>query len=169
MTHPINKRLKFFSLAAIAAAGFTLAGCVDSTKPLPPSCPTGLNHQPAKSAGCLSVEDGKLLVVQGMNNKVSIPGGSSNPQEPAHCTAHRETWEETGLNVTPTQLIRVFDNGFHLFECQADSDTPLSEPPFYLEIKQAMWLRANDFDQFQWRFPEQKEWLRQQMPNPAPD
>lgn len=154
----------------VLAVTASLSGCAD-TLPTAPACPHTLVDTPAKSAGCLSIDQGKLLVIEEMSGKISTPGGSGNPQEPAHCTAHRETWEETGLNVKPIRLIRVFDNGFHLFECQADGNQRLPKPPFYLEINRAMWIRADDFDQFQWRFPEQKDWLKQQMLKsaPAPD
>ncbi|WP_439133348.1 NUDIX hydrolase [Pseudomaricurvus sp.] len=175
MSQNLGNNLKTAIFPTLALAGLlALTACTDISEPVAPACPanpTNLTNQPAKSAGCLSIDQGKLLVVQGLNGKVSIPGGSGNPQEPAHCTAHRETWEETGLSTNPTRLIRVFDNGFHLFECEADSHAPLPKPPFYLEIKQALWLRSDDFDQFQWRFPEQKDWLKQQLLKsaPAPD
>lgn len=144
-----------------------LSGCAD-TEPSVPACPQTLVDKPVKSAGCLSIDRGKLLVIEEMSGKISTPGGSANPGEPAHCTAHRETWEETGLNVKPTRLIRVFDNGFHLFECQADSAQTPPKAPFYLEVKKVMWITIDDFDQFQWRFPEQKDWLKQQMLKSVP-
>ena len=106
------------------------------------------------------VENHKLLVVQGGNGVVSIPGGSANPEEPSHCAAHRETWEETGLDVRPTQLTRVFDNGFHLYRCRWQGEQTEIEPPFFLEIDRAFWISEEEFDEFQWRFPEQASWLR---------
>ncbi|GAB3099127.1 NUDIX hydrolase [Aestuariicella hydrocarbonica] len=163
------KRFTFPGLILSVAVMPIVSGCTQT--PAPPDCPDTLVTSPAKSAGCLAVHQHRLLVVQGINQKISIPGGSGNPQEPAHCTAHRETWEETGLNVRPTKLVRVFDNGFHLFECQWGAEVQaqqppkqsevLDTPPFFLEIRQAMWLNSKDFAQYEWRFPEQREWLQQ--------
>lgn len=158
----MRTRLKILPLIACLGLLQAVAGCSDSQHPMP-ACPSNLQHAPAKSAGCLAISEGKLLVVQEMTGKVNIPGGAGNPKEPAHCSAHRETWEETGLDVKPVKLIKVFDNGFHLFECQAQNTELPDTPPFYAEIRQAMWLSGEDFGQHQWRFPEQMNWLKQHL------
>ncbi len=139
---------------------FQLTAC---TKKDALPCPEVEQILQAPSAGCLTIHQGKLLVVQEMSNKVSIPGGSANAGEAAHCAAHRETWEETGLNVLPGKVARVFDNGFHLFTCAPEGTTEIGKIPFHLEIQQAMWLSPEQFDDFEWRFPAQKDWLRQKM------
>lgn len=156
---PLLKTLPPLTIAALLC---TLTACNDSAA-TSPACPDSLQHAPAKSAGCLAIHEGKLLVVQEMTGKVNIPGGSGNPDEPAHCSAHRETWEETGLNVEPVRLIKVFDNGFHLFECHAITTELAETPPFFAEIRQALWLSDEDFNQYQWRFPEQMDWLKQYL------
>lgn len=131
----------------------------------PPTCPKALVALPASapSAGCLVKRDGMLLVVQGLNNKLSVPGGSSNTNESPQCTAHRETWEETGLDVRPRQLIAVFDTGFHLYFCKLHGQSGSIDPPFRLEVQQAFWLAPQDFQQYQWRYSGQQsllaEWL----------
>ena len=142
------------------ALTMTLTACQQ-----PPACPDSLatnNAQSAKSAGCFSLNSHhQLLLIEGFNGKVSIPGGSGSPNESAQCTAHRETWEETGLEVIPNRLIRVMDNGFHLFECEAIYPDAKIDPPFRLEVRHAFWLSAEHFDDFEWRFPEQKHMLSQ--------
>lgn len=59
--------------------------------------------------------------MQGLNGRLSLPGGSSEPGESAQCTAFRETWEETGLQLQPRELLEVFDTGFHLYRCDRDA------------------------------------------------
>ncbi len=107
------------------------------------------------------IENHQLLVAQTYAGVVSIPGGSGSDKEASHCTAHRETWEETGLSVKPTKLVRVFDNGFHLYRCRWQGPQSETSPPFVLEIEKAFWITAEQFDQFRWRFPEQAQWLKQ--------
>lgn len=136
--------------------GFFLNGC--STRP---DCPQSLSTNPAISAGCLVIEKHQLLVAQTHSGVVSIPGGSGNNDEASHCTAHRETWEETGLSVEPTHLVRVFDNGFHLYRCRWHGEQLETSAPFVLEIDKAFWVKAKDFDQYRWRFPAQAQWLQQ--------
>ncbi len=129
-----------------------------------PSCPTEIHSKTAISAGCLVIENRRLLVAKAHNGLVSIPGGSANSNEPSHCTAHRETWEETGLDVRPQTLLRVFDNGFHLYRCDwSGSQETQDSAPFFLEIDQVLWLAEKDFDAYEWRFPAQADWLRQQL------
>ncbi|BFM16672.1 hypothetical protein R50073_28550 [Maricurvus nonylphenolicus] len=146
------------SLSLIIALLFT-AECFSADQP---NCPITENHIKAPSAGCLTLLDGHLLVIKAYNGKISIPGGSVDVAESAQCGAHRETWEETGLHVRPQQLLRVFDNGFHLFECLPPTESMLGDtlkPPFWLEIRQAFWLKPENFDQYTWRYPDQRHWL----------
>lgn len=129
-----------------------------------PNCPLEIDSQPALSAGCLVIENRQLLVAKAHNGLLSIPGGSGNTNEPSHCTAHRETWEETGLDVRPQEIVRVFDNGFHLYHCRWSGEQEVQDSvPFFLEIDQAFWIAEKDFDHYEWRFPEQAKWLRQQL------
>ena len=133
---------------------------ISSCTHVAPSCPSPMTPSgPAPSAGCVAIQQGKLLVVQGFNGEISIPGGSSADHEPARCTAHRETWEETGLHVIPKELIRQFDNGFHLYRCEVDPVTEKLNPPFRLEIQHAFWLDPENFSNYNWRFKEQQAWL----------
>lgn len=143
-------------LLTIIASGYCSA--------LPP-CPDDSNDTPVKSAGCIVIKQQQLLVMEGIFSAISIPGGSGEADETPRCSAHRETWEETGLNVTPEQLVRKFDNGFHLYRCYLTPESGKIDPPFKLEVKRAFWLSPQDFDQYQWRYPAQKQWLRQYMQN----
>jgi len=138
-------------LALIATSGCSQA--------LPP-CPDHSSEAEVKSAGCLVIKQNQLLVMEGMGGTISIPGGSGEANETPRCSAHRETWEETGLNVEPVQLVRKFDNGFHLYRCNLTPESGQIDPPFALEVKRAFWLSPEEFDQYEWRFPDQKQLLR---------
>ena len=51
------------------------------------------------------------------SGKLDLPGGTSDPGESAQCTAHRETWEETGFNVEVGELLATKESGFQFYAC----------------------------------------------------
>ena len=148
-----------------AAALFTLAvvvcGCEVYAKA--PPCPYQGASETAPSAGCFSVEAGKLLVVRGLNDKLSPPGGSAESGESAQCAAYRETWEETGLALQPTRLLEVFDTGFHLYRCERLPGSGAIDPPLRFEVRGAFYLAPEEFDAWEWRFPGQQAVLKKLM------
>lgn len=122
-----------YPLSAIFAV-LTLFACSDS----PPSAPMcRFVDQPAldsaTAAGCIvRVNNAVLMVRHRMTGRLDIPGGGRKNNEPLACTAHRETFEETGLNVEVGSAIGKTTNGMILFECaeQANlTDLPLSFNP----------------------------------------
>ena len=128
-----------------------LTACADSA---PPCYFKGQPIQ-AVSAGCLVVNEDKLLLVQMPGAKFSPPGGSVDAGESAQCAAERETFEEAGVAVQAQGLAHTFDNGFHLFWCvPIDSiETHVTRP---LEITSASWYTSAQFSQLRWRFPRQE-------------
>jgi 8-oxo-dGTP diphosphatase len=146
------------------ALTLSLAACsVDS-----PPCPFTGTMDEAPSAGCFSASNQGLLLVQGMNGEVSLPGGSSHPGESAQCTAFRETWEETGLRLQPRELLQVFNTGFHLYRCERNTVSGDINPPLRLEVRDAFYLPVENFDSYEWRFEDQKPWLEQLLLNADP-
>ena len=145
----------FSRVHCVAWALLMLSGCMDA----PGNCPYNGVVNEAPSAGCFSVSHDGLLLVQGFNGQVSLPGGSGKPGEAAQCTAFRETWEETGLRLQPRELLGVFDTGFHLFRCERGGISQQIEPPMRLEVWAAFYLPPEEFDQYEWRFPSQREIL----------
>ncbi|TQV85736.1 NUDIX hydrolase [Exilibacterium tricleocarpae] len=147
-------------LLAPAVCLLFLTGCAADF-----TCSTPANPLPGANAGCLVIHDKKLLVIQQRSGRWSLPGGSSGRGEAAQCTAQRETWEETGLAVEVGNLVRVFNNGFHLFRCSAAGPhaTPHAtpNPSDRGEVKAVRWLPADQFQQLSWRFPEQAAYLQQ--------
>lgn len=132
-----------------------LAGCTSREKP---PCPYEGKPDFAPSAGCLAVVHGKMLVIESRRGGVAPPGGKSRSGESAQCAAHRETFEETGLDLLPRQLVHVFDTGFHLYLCEIHARSGLFDPDV-LEVRRGFWLPVEDFDKVEWRFEGQGEEL----------
>ena len=156
------KTISFDGNAARAAitlvAAIVLGGC--DVYAVAPPCPFAGEGDHAPSAGCFSLEDGKVLLVQDLKGRLSPPGGKSLPGETAQCTAYRETWEETGLALQPTELLDVFDTGFHLYRCERLSASGDIDPPIRFEVRGAFYLPPEEFDNWEWRFPGQQAILR---------
>lgn len=128
----------------------------------------------APSAGCLSVIHGRVLVVDSRKGGLTPPGGKTLQGESAQCAAHRETLEETGLDLMPGQLLDVFDTGFHLYYCEIHVGSGLIDPPGAVsEVRRGFWLPMEEFDDVHWLYPGQGERLRNLIapsdPHPAGD
>ena len=114
------------------------------------------------NAGCLIVLDGKsLLLVHRLGGRLGFPGGTANRGEAAQCTAHRETWEETGLDVEVGAFLKELSTGFALYSCKADQVELSSDaaPPVAQwsrgEVEELVWRDLDSVPEEQWRFPDQ--------------
>jgi 8-oxo-dGTP pyrophosphatase MutT (NUDIX family) len=157
----LSKTIKLDGISAwlVVSAGLMLAaGC--QVRATPP-CPGFGSEERAPSAGCLALHNGKLLVVQDLAGQVSLPGGTSENSESAQCTAFRETWEETGLQLAPGRLLKVFETGFHLYRCEHHAGSGKLDPPPRLEVRDAFYLTPAEFGDWEWRFPGQQPVLEQ--------
>lgn len=130
----------------------SLGGCGLVTAP---PCTHTAQVSYAPSAGCLSVSEKGLLVVEDLSGKISPPGGSADEGESAQCAAYRETWEETGLQLRPTTHLATLDTGFHVYLCEQDELSGELNPPPRWEVRQAFYLPLDQFDQWEWRFAGQ--------------
>lgn len=133
-----------------------LVGCGEQAPP----CHYAGEPDQAPSAGCLVVYHGKVLLVETRLGGFTPPGGTVGPGDTPQCTAERETWEESGVEVEVTELFHRFRNGFRLYWCE-----PLGEPtprvdPLQLEVVEAGFYEPSAFETLKWRFPEQAEMLR---------
>ncbi len=102
-----------------------------------------------------------LMVRDRSSGRLGFPAGTGNPGEAAQCTAHRETWEEAGIDVEVGRLVRVFDNGFRLYACQP-SDLAVSPgaaiavPDWaWSEVSEIGWVDPEGLFAEDWRYPEQ--------------
>ncbi len=141
---------------AVLLASVVLVSCRQVEAPV---CPYRGEPDYGPSAGCLATVNDRLLLVEMSSGAMSPPGGRSWPGESAQCTAHRETWEETGLDLMPVQLLDVFDTGFHLYRCEYYRNyDPLNVLPS--EVRRAVWLPLRELDSVRWRFAGQGPVLR---------
>ena len=116
----------------------------------------------ASPAGCIIIQERYLLVVKHrLSGKYDIPAGQGLTNETAACTAHRETFEETGLNVEVTALISQSATGLQFFSCQKHQgfNAPNSAPPVPFwsshEISHVEWIDPYSITSKDWRFADQ--------------
>jgi 8-oxo-dGTP diphosphatase len=141
--------------ALIPALLILLSACANSAPP----CPIANSVDRAPSAGCLVVVHNRILVVEGRSGRISPPGGKASSGESAQCAAHRESYEETGLDLMPGDLVATFESGFNLYYCAIHADSGGLEPVRPLEIGRAFWLHGDDFAATDWRFEGQGQVL----------
>lgn len=123
-----------------------------------PPCRTAVEAPDfAFAAGCL-VRDGErmLAVRHRFGGKLGFPGGRAGSGESAQCVAHRETWEETGVDVVVHEMLKRFGNGFALYRCEpVDSAAATMEVPASggNEVTAVLWIDPRDTRPEDWRFP----------------
>jgi 8-oxo-dGTP diphosphatase len=89
-----------------------------------------------------------------------LPGGGSDDSESVAGTAVRETWEETGLRVTPEKLIGLyyrpeFDSHDVTYLCRP-IDTPLEPAPSSPEISECRYWPVDDLPRPMSNFTEMR-------------
>ena len=121
-----------------------------------PACSVASGDMGVPSAGCLVVHNGEVLLVEITGGTYGPPGGSVDNDESAQCAAERETWEETGVQVSAIELAAEFDNGFRLYWCDAASgrEIQISRP---IEIQHADWYAPDLFQKLKWRYANQAD------------
>lgn len=141
--------------ALLRASAAALLLCLAACTAKPPPCPFHGPGDRAPSAGCLSLVHGQMLVVEGWDGRVSPPGGHTRVDESAQCAAHREAWEEAGLDLEVGGLVHTFETGFNLYRCDIHPGSGAIDPHAFTEVKRAYWLPVADFERVEWRFPRQ--------------
>lgn len=115
------------------------------------------------NAGCLIKIQDKMLMVRDLKSqKLSPPGGKPETDQTAQCTAHHETWEETGLNVKVGRLLANFNQHFLLFACKPVNAAKLQavnrlKVPSRVAhaIQELLLLNPSLLKPEDWRFPKQ--------------
>ena len=121
------------------------------------------------NAGCLIQSDGAILAIRHrLNNKLGLPGGTALDAELAQCTAHRETWEETDLNVKVGEYLAQNDAGFLIYRCRLDVVVNGSDGSSRsgIEVSEWLWVDESAMQPQQWRFPAQLELIRELAAQP---
>jgi hypothetical protein len=109
-------------------------GC--TKPPPPPACriAQAFNADYVGPAGCLIRAQSTLLVIKHKDTgQYDLPYGDPISEESAQCTAHRHTWQQTGLNIDVGQLLGVTQSGTMLYSCKisggfTSEDSPLKPP-----------------------------------------
>lgn len=153
--------ISFRTLLVVLLPALTLSGCTS-----PPPC--RVNRSTADdlrvNGVCLIAMDGRVLAVRHRaSQKYDLPGGRRRPSETAQCAAHRETWEETGLDVTVGPRVATFW-GAALYRCELTG--PLGPEPLapafsaIIEVSGAEWVDANQLEPSDWRFEDRSAAIR---------
>lgn len=162
---PRQRAGRLLSLIALGTALSTAPG----TGAAQPPCRTAFEAPEfAFAAGCLIRRGDRMLVVRHrFGGKLGVPGGRTGSGESAQCVAHRETWEETGVDVVVHGMLKRFPNGFALYRCTpADAAAArageLDVPPSGRnEVTAVLWIDPRDTAAPDWRFPrDYRELLR---------
>lgn len=110
----------------------------------------------------------RLLVIRRPEGDLGFPAGTTRSAETAQCTAHRETWEETGENVLVGSLLHIFNDfpaTFYLYRCYVEAGTGDSDEAFVpcdqQEVEEVLWIEPERVDPHSWRFPTQYETVKQ--------
>lgn len=128
------------------------------------------DNKPVRGALCLIRADQQILLVQEViTNKLSLPGGTIEKGEPPELAAQRETWEETGLKVSPDKLLGMTDSAY-IFNCVLQEQltayqyqdashsrtVPLWTFPHYgVEVRRVFLVPPEFVQSQQYRYPQQ--------------
>lgn len=74
-------------------------------------------QMPANAACVIRLGSKLLTVTHRLSGKYDLPGGTTDNVETPQCTAHRETWEETGFNVEVGEQLGINENGLQYYSC----------------------------------------------------
>ena len=124
-----------------------------------PECKTELEDDQRNLNGvCFVMIDKKLLMVkQSITGKLALPGGTNKQGESAPCTAHRETFEETGIDVLVKQQLSTLGSSTTiLYECQPLTTLDLGYSKFLeiSKIKLFSYEELKQMDKNLFRFPD---------------
>ena len=148
-------------LALMAASALVISAC-SSERPATPVCRVNDTQvdDATGNAGCFIRVKDKLVTVVLQTGKLDIPGGTANEGEQSQCTAHRETFEETGFNVEVGKLLGLADTGFRMYQCELSNklDEDLEEFPVpdwaNTEIRKIQLVDPFDTLASEWRYPQ---------------
>lgn len=138
----------------LALTALSLGGCFSSSAT--PCEPPGTQIAAPRAAGCLTIDEDKLLMVRTAEGW-AIPGGHVESGETSDVTAVRETLEEAGVGVVAgPPACAVPSKGFVAHVCVATGDT--TPHPDGSEASDARWFSAEEIKQIpatDLRFPDQ--------------
>mmetsp|Transcript_112043 Transcript_112043/g.157081 ORF Transcript_112043/g.157081 Transcript_112043/m.157081 type:complete len:159 (+) Transcript_112043:89-565(+) len=114
-------------------------------------------------AGCFVSNGTTMLAVKLTydGNLFDIPGGRTDGREPATRTAERETFEESGYQVSIGELLATVRGGFRIYKCYLQGSTPRKGPDH--EVSVVKWMDASEIEghlqHHEWRFQDDQACL----------
>jgi 8-oxo-dGTP diphosphatase len=149
--------------ASMGGALLAVSGCSD----VPPCqvIPEFSDSSQGNAACLIRREDEVLAILHRFSGGLDLPGGRSDGGETGQCTAHRETWEETGLNVVVGARVSWPGEAL-LFECalssadEADAADFSISPFASIEVADITWVDVQDTRRQDWRYRWQLRWIR---------
>jgi len=149
----------------IPKGGHAFSGAANANLPKCEIDPAHIDNGVGK-AGCFVQVGSKVLMVRQLSGKLNTPGGRGKKKESAQCTAHRETWEEAGVEVRVGKRLKKYKSGFFLFRCQLVKQPSFQEdnlpvPIFaFGEITEVKLIDLAKLKKKQLRFPKQLKDLK---------
>ncbi|GGO63940.1 hypothetical protein GCM10010982_02170 [Bowmanella pacifica] len=116
---------------------------------------------PGNAACLIKIDKWLLTIGHRHSGKLDLPGGLSNGDESAQCTAHRETWEETGFNVEVGAFLGSNEAGFRFYACQLHGDfgSDIKEFPVpqwsRLEVSSIQLTDPFEIQSHDWRYEDE--------------
>lgn len=109
------------------------------------------------NASCLIQDNGRVLAIKHrFSGRYNLPGGRSEESESAQCTAHRETWEETGIDVIVGRRLTGARRDGGLYECALPPgiDNAALHIPLrgHIEVEGLEWVDPTEHRPRQWRY-----------------
>jgi 8-oxo-dGTP pyrophosphatase MutT (NUDIX family) len=141
----------------MTGAGVLLLLLCSGCSLLHPDCDAQAQLQLVATAGaaCIVIVEDRLLVIRHRpSGKLDLPGGRSKSGESARCTAQRETWEETGIEV---HVGEALDGRGNLFRCTPLRPmSPADDPPLHwwsaVEASDVLWVDPRTLQDADWRY-----------------
>ena len=157
-----TSRLRNIESSLLALGIMGSISCSEALK-----CTYDVEFVAGANAGCLVVNKSRLLIVEDYLGKMALPGGTKKTGEAPQCTAEREVWEETGIEVKARRKIKTFDNKFQVYACDIVANQKLdgSTKPVFSEIERIHWVGIDELESMEWRFPDQVELMSKYLRN----
>jgi 8-oxo-dGTP pyrophosphatase MutT (NUDIX family) len=126
--------------------------------------PAFVDDRRSNSSCVVRSGDRVLAIVHRFSGRLNLPGGRRVGDETGQCTAHREMWEETGVDVTVGRFL-IDRNSTLLFDCRLppsiDATRQVPVPMWgHIEVVDIQWIDPHKQDPRDWRFQGELETLR---------
>ena len=113
---------------------------------------------------CIKNQPAMLIVLHSEDGRTvfSPPAGKFKPNVDSsiYATAIRETKEETGYTITASQDLGNSPRGNTNFKMVlAKINDEIQPDPFFNETIGLIWINPKEIPIYNWRYPEQREWI----------